>query len=71
MDRSYMVGDKPSDLKAAINAKVGHKIMVRTGKPITDAGIERAGRCHLHNVQFCRCSPSQADFAGLKCFGAL
>ena len=42
MNRSYMVGDKPSDLKAAINAKVGHKIMVRTGKPVTDAGIELA-----------------------------
>ncbi|MFQ2150303.1 D-glycero-beta-D-manno-heptose 1,7-bisphosphate 7-phosphatase [Aeromonas jandaei] len=38
MSRSYMVGDKPSDLKAAINAGVGHKIMVRTGKPVTEAG---------------------------------
>ncbi len=38
MSRSYMVGDKPSDLKAAINAGVGHKIMVRTGKPVTETG---------------------------------
>ncbi len=33
-----MVGDKPSDLKAAVNAGVGHKIMVRTGKPVTETG---------------------------------
>ncbi|MDF2412377.1 D-glycero-beta-D-manno-heptose 1,7-bisphosphate 7-phosphatase [Aeromonas sp. 1HA1] len=42
MSRSYMVGDKPSDLKAAASAKVGHKVMVRTGKPVTDAGIALA-----------------------------
>ncbi|PJC91368.1 D-glycero-beta-D-manno-heptose-1,7-bisphosphate 7-phosphatase [Aeromonas lusitana] len=42
MARSYMVGDKPSDLKAALNARVGHKVMVRTGKPVTDAGIALA-----------------------------
>ncbi|MGY3945698.1 D-glycero-beta-D-manno-heptose 1,7-bisphosphate 7-phosphatase [Aeromonas tecta] len=42
MSRSYMVGDKPSDLSAAMNAKVGHKVMVRTGKPITDTGIALA-----------------------------
>ncbi len=38
MSRSYMVGDKPSDLKAAVNAGVSHKIMVRTGKPVTETG---------------------------------
>ena len=38
MSCSYMVGDKPSDLKAAVNAGVGHKIMVRTGKPVTETG---------------------------------
>ncbi|MOA15427.1 D-glycero-beta-D-manno-heptose-1,7-bisphosphate 7-phosphatase [compost metagenome] len=42
MARSYMVGDKPSDLKAAANAKVGHKVMVRTGKPLTDEGTALA-----------------------------
>ncbi|MNG30821.1 D-glycero-beta-D-manno-heptose-1,7-bisphosphate 7-phosphatase [compost metagenome] len=42
MARSYMVGDKPSDLKAAINAGVGHKVMVRTGKAVTDEGTALA-----------------------------
>ena len=42
MARSYMVGDKPSDLKAAINAGVGHKVMVRTGKVVTDEGTALA-----------------------------
>ena len=42
MARSYMVGDKPSDLKAAINAEVGHKVMVRTGKAVTDEGTALA-----------------------------
>ncbi|MNC75093.1 D-glycero-beta-D-manno-heptose-1,7-bisphosphate 7-phosphatase [compost metagenome] len=37
-----MVGDKPSDLKAAINAGVGHKVMVRSGKAVTDEGIALA-----------------------------
>ena len=42
MSRSYMVGDKPSDLKAAANAKVGYKVLVKTGKPVTDVGIALA-----------------------------
>ncbi|MGK4476446.1 D-glycero-beta-D-manno-heptose 1,7-bisphosphate 7-phosphatase [Aeromonas molluscorum] len=42
MSRSYMVGDKPSDLNAAANAKVGQKIMVRTGKPVTDTDVALA-----------------------------
>ena len=36
LTRSYMVGDKPSDMKAAINAGVAHKILVETGKAITE-----------------------------------
>jgi D-glycero-D-manno-heptose 1,7-bisphosphate phosphatase len=57
MSRSYMVGDKPSDLKAAINAKVGHKIMVRTGKPITDAGIELADAIYDNLHDFAVAAP--------------
>ena len=38
LTRSYMVGDKPSDMKAAINAGVAHKILVETGKAITEEG---------------------------------
>ena len=57
MSRSYMVGDKPSDLKAAINAQVGHKIMVRTGKPITDAGIELADAIYDNLHDFAVAAP--------------
>ncbi|SFC70708.1 D-glycero-beta-D-manno-heptose 1,7-bisphosphate 7-phosphatase [Pragia fontium] len=35
MAASYMVGDKADDMQAAINAGVGHKVLVRTGKAIT------------------------------------
>ncbi|MBK5073243.1 D-glycero-beta-D-manno-heptose 1,7-bisphosphate 7-phosphatase [Budviciaceae bacterium CWB-B4] len=38
MAASYMVGDKPEDMQAAINAGVGHKVLVRTGKPVTPEG---------------------------------
>lgn len=38
MAASYMVGDKPEDMQAAINAGVGHKVLVRTGKPVTSEG---------------------------------
>lgn len=35
---SYLVGDKPGDLKAAQAAGVSHKILVRSGKPVTEDG---------------------------------
>jgi len=38
MAASYMVGDKIEDLQAAVAAGVGTKILVRTGKPVTEAG---------------------------------
>ena len=38
MAASYMVGDKLEDMQAAINAGVGHKVLVRTGKAITAEG---------------------------------
>ena len=36
MASSYMVGDKKEDMLAAKAAGVGHKILVRTGKAITE-----------------------------------
>ncbi len=38
MQHSVMVGDKAEDLMAAQAAKVGTKILVRTGKPVTEQG---------------------------------
>ena len=38
MAASYMVGDKTEDMQAAIAAGVGTKVLVRTGKPITEQG---------------------------------
>ncbi len=60
MSRSYMVGDKPSDLKAAINAGVGYKIMVRTGKPVTDAGVELADAIYDNLHDFAVAAPTAA-----------
>lgn len=33
-----MVGDKVEDMQAAIAAGVGTKVLVRTGKPVTEQG---------------------------------
>ncbi|KAA8997593.1 D-glycero-beta-D-manno-heptose 1,7-bisphosphate 7-phosphatase [Affinibrenneria salicis] len=38
MAASYMVGDKPEDMQAAIAAGVGTRVLVRTGKPVTESG---------------------------------
>jgi D-glycero-D-manno-heptose 1,7-bisphosphate phosphatase len=38
MDNSVMVGDKAEDMMAAEAAGVGTKILVRTGKPVTEKG---------------------------------
>ncbi|MDG6882495.1 D,D-heptose 1,7-bisphosphate phosphatase [Phocoenobacter uteri] len=40
--KSIMVGDKLEDLLAAENAGVKTKILVKTGKPVTDEGIKKA-----------------------------
>ena len=42
MAASYMVGDKPEDMQAAIAAGVGTKVLVRTGKPVTEQGEQLA-----------------------------
>ncbi|MNN94854.1 D-glycero-beta-D-manno-heptose-1,7-bisphosphate 7-phosphatase [compost metagenome] len=36
MAASFMVGDKVEDMQAAAAAGVGTKVLVRTGKPVTD-----------------------------------
>jgi D-glycero-D-manno-heptose 1,7-bisphosphate phosphatase len=38
MDNSIMIGDKTDDMTAATTANVGTKILVRTGKPVTEQG---------------------------------
>lgn len=38
MDNSIMIGDKTDDMTAATTASVGTKILVRTGKPVTEQG---------------------------------
>lgn len=38
MDNSIMIGDKTDDMTAATSANVGTKILVRTGKPVTEQG---------------------------------
>ncbi|MGF1738895.1 D-glycero-beta-D-manno-heptose 1,7-bisphosphate 7-phosphatase [Photobacterium satsumensis] len=42
MASSVMIGDKADDMKAAEAAEVGTKILVRTGKPVTDEGEQLA-----------------------------
>ena len=52
LTRSYMVGDKPSDMKAAINAGVAHKILLETGKAITEEGRALAEAIYPSLVEF-------------------
>lgn len=47
---SYMVGDKIEDMQAAAAAGVGTKVLVRTGKPVTEAG-ENAADWVLNSLQ--------------------
>lgn len=42
MAASYMVGDKPEDMQAAMAAGVGSKVLVHTGKPVTEQGEKLA-----------------------------
>ena len=58
---SYLVGDKVSDLKAAVNAGVGHKILVRTGKPLTDEGMALADDVYPSLVEFADAVPAVAQ----------
>ncbi|MEF1207188.1 D-glycero-beta-D-manno-heptose 1,7-bisphosphate 7-phosphatase, partial [Photobacterium damselae] len=42
MAQSVMIGDKADDMTAAKAAEVGTKILVRTGKPVTEVGEQLA-----------------------------
>ncbi|SHO54731.1 D-glycero-beta-D-manno-heptose 1,7-bisphosphate 7-phosphatase [Vibrio quintilis] len=42
MEKSVMVGDKPADMMAAKSAGVGTKVLVRTGKAVTEEGEQLA-----------------------------
>ena len=42
MASSYMVGDKIEDMRAAAAANVGTKVLVRTGKPVTEEAEKAA-----------------------------
>ncbi|MEA1063698.1 D-glycero-beta-D-manno-heptose 1,7-bisphosphate 7-phosphatase [Apirhabdus apintestini] len=42
MAASYMVGDKTEDMQAATAAKVGTRVLVRTGKPVTEESEQLA-----------------------------
>lgn len=42
MTQSVMIGDKADDMTAAKAAEVGTKILVRTGKPVTEVGDQLA-----------------------------
>ncbi|NHB92479.1 D-glycero-beta-D-manno-heptose 1,7-bisphosphate 7-phosphatase [Photorhabdus cinerea] len=42
MAASYMIGDKLEDMQAATTAKVGTKVLVRTGKPVTNEAEQAA-----------------------------
>ncbi|HIF9378990.1 TPA: D-glycero-beta-D-manno-heptose 1,7-bisphosphate 7-phosphatase [Photobacterium damselae] len=42
MAQSVMIGDKADDMTAAKAAEVGMKILVRTGKPVTEVGEQLA-----------------------------
>ncbi|MCM2680013.1 D-glycero-beta-D-manno-heptose 1,7-bisphosphate 7-phosphatase [Echinimonas agarilytica] len=42
LDRSYIVGDRTSDLKAGMNAGLKRNVLVSTGKELTSDGTELA-----------------------------
>ncbi len=42
MAASYIVGDRAEDLQAAAAAGVGTKVLVRSGKPVTEQGADLA-----------------------------
>lgn len=55
---SYMVGDKTSDMKAAVAAGVGHKVLVKTGKVLTEEGIALADDVYPSLAEFAEMLPS-------------
>ena len=55
---SYMVGDKAGDLQAAKAAGVGHKILVRTGKTVTEEAIALADEVQDSLLTFAKSAPA-------------
>lgn len=55
---SYMVGDKAGDLQAAKAAGVGHKVLVRTGKTVTEAAIALADEVQDSLLTFAKSAPA-------------
>jgi len=54
LSQSYMVGDKPGDLKAAQSAGVPHKILVKTGKAVTEEGLKLADEVYDSLLAFAK-----------------
>ena len=54
LSQSYMVGDKPGDLKAAQAAGVLHKILVKTGKAVTEEGLQLADEVYDSLLDFAK-----------------
>lgn len=44
---SIMVGDKASDIQAAINAGLGQKYLVSSGKKLSEQGLKLADACYV------------------------
>jgi D-glycero-D-manno-heptose 1,7-bisphosphate phosphatase len=55
---SYMVGDKTADLQAAQAAGVTHKVLVRTGKTVTEEGIALADDVQDSLLTFAKSVPA-------------
>lgn len=55
---SYMVGDKAGDLQAAKAACVGHKVLVRTGKTVTEEAIALADEVQDSLLTFAKSAPA-------------
>ena len=52
LKNSYMVGDRPSDIRTGINAGLKGSYLVRTGKPITDEGQNLADQVFSDLFEF-------------------
>ena len=55
---SYMVGDKAADLQAAKAAGVSHKILVRTGKAVTEEAQALADEVQDSLLTFAKSVPA-------------
>lgn len=55
---SYMVGDKAGDPQAAKAAGVGHKVLVRTGKTVTEEAIALADEVQDSLLTFAKSAPA-------------